>query len=251
MTSPSFSEIVDDVEDTKEIVDDVEDNKVVIERSGDDNDEEDKDNGGTEDEIESDSDSDHSSGCDSHNPRVISTKWLLEVYRRKTGNPNLRRRELPKVIEERNEYISKLAEAQPPFEFQSEPIQDTHAYLCSKFSKFDECNHIFQHTCIVGGLDTGIIDVDDLNKAFSPFGNILDSGIIKHPITKRFTGFGFVTFDCQQSVTDAVDALNCLDLCGCGEISVRQTVIIPNETHVGSFPTDYRDIDSPESDEDW
>ncbi|XP_019454174.1 PREDICTED: glycine-rich RNA-binding protein GRP1A-like isoform X2 [Lupinus angustifolius] len=67
--------------------------------------------------------------------------------------------------------------------------------------------------CFVGGL-AWATDSEALEKAFSQYGEILDSKIINDRETGRSRGFGFVTFSSEQSMKDAIEGLNGQDLDG-------------------------------------
>lgn len=64
-----------------------------------------------------------------------------------------------------------------------------------------------EYRCFVGGL-AWATDDRSLQEAFSPFGEILESKIISDRETGRSRGFGFVTFSDEQSMRDAIDAMN-------------------------------------------
>ncbi|KAK4437763.1 Glycine-rich RNA-binding protein GRP1A [Sesamum alatum] len=67
--------------------------------------------------------------------------------------------------------------------------------------------------CFVGGLAWGTTD-QSLGQAFSQYGDVLDSKIINDRETGRSRGFGFVTFRDEQSMRDAIEAMNGQDLDG-------------------------------------
>ncbi|XP_033735992.1 glycine-rich RNA-binding protein 10-like [Pecten maximus] len=48
-------------------------------------------------------------------------------------------------------------------------------------------------------------DESSLQEAFSKYGNVVDCKVITDRETGRSRGFGFITFDCKESATDAVD----------------------------------------------
>lgn len=64
-----------------------------------------------------------------------------------------------------------------------------------------------EYRCFVGGL-AWATDDRSLQDAFSPYGEILESKIISDRETGRSRGFGFVTFSDEQSMRDAIDAMN-------------------------------------------
>ncbi|OIC66107.1 hypothetical protein A7L55_18480, partial [Acinetobacter baumannii] len=61
--------------------------------------------------------------------------------------------------------------------------------------------------CFVGGLAWSTDD-RSLQEAFSPYGEVVESKIISDRETGRSRGFGFVTFNDEQSMRDAIDAMN-------------------------------------------
>ncbi|XP_047174987.1 small RNA binding protein 1-like isoform X2 [Vigna umbellata] len=67
--------------------------------------------------------------------------------------------------------------------------------------------------CFVGGL-AWATDNDALEKAFSPYGQILESKVINDRETGRSRGFGFVTFATEQAMRDAIDGMNGQNLDG-------------------------------------
>ncbi|KAH6786032.1 cold [Perilla frutescens var. hirtella] len=67
--------------------------------------------------------------------------------------------------------------------------------------------------CFVGGLAWATTD-QSLGQAFSQYGEVVESKIINDRETGRSRGFGFVTFNSEQSMRDAIDAMNGQDLDG-------------------------------------
>ena len=67
--------------------------------------------------------------------------------------------------------------------------------------------------CFVGGL-AWATDNDALEKAFSAYGEIVESKVINDRETGRSRGFGFVTFANEQSMRDAIDGMNGSNLDG-------------------------------------
>ncbi|KAG6410779.1 hypothetical protein SASPL_128848 [Salvia splendens] len=67
--------------------------------------------------------------------------------------------------------------------------------------------------CFVGGLAWATTE-QSLEQAFSQYGQVVDSKIINDRETGRSRGFGFVTFNEEQSMRDAIDAMNGQDLDG-------------------------------------
>lgn len=70
-----------------------------------------------------------------------------------------------------------------------------------------------EYRCFVGGL-AWATDSEALEKAFSPYGEIVDSKIINDRETGRSRGFGFVTFASEKAMRDAIEGLNGQDLDG-------------------------------------
>ncbi|XP_061363572.1 small RNA binding protein 1-like isoform X4 [Gastrolobium bilobum] len=70
-----------------------------------------------------------------------------------------------------------------------------------------------EYRCFVGGL-AWATDNDALEKAFSPYGEIVESKIINDRETGRSRGFGFVTFASEQAMRDAIDGMNGQNLDG-------------------------------------
>ena len=70
-----------------------------------------------------------------------------------------------------------------------------------------------EYRCFVGGL-AWATDDNALEKAFSAYGDILDSKIISDRETGRSRGFGFVTFANEQSMKDAIESMNGQELDG-------------------------------------
>ncbi|KAI3913812.1 hypothetical protein MKW92_051317, partial [Papaver armeniacum] len=70
-----------------------------------------------------------------------------------------------------------------------------------------------EYRCFVGGL-AWATDDQGLEKAFSTYGEILDSKIINDRETGRSRGFGFVTFANEQAMKDAIEGMNGQELDG-------------------------------------
>ncbi|KAL6003682.1 Cinnamyl-alcohol dehydrogenase Flavonol reductase/cinnamoyl-CoA reductase [Asimina triloba] len=64
-----------------------------------------------------------------------------------------------------------------------------------------------EYRCFVGGL-AWVTDDRALERAFSQFGEILESKIISDRETGRSRGFGFVTFSNEQAMRDAIEGMN-------------------------------------------
>ncbi|MBM4291017.1 MAG: RNA-binding protein, partial [Deltaproteobacteria bacterium] len=59
----------------------------------------------------------------------------------------------------------------------------------------------------VGGLSWGTTD-QSLREAFEQFGEVADARVIKDRDTGRSRGFGFVTFEDEASVAEAIEKMN-------------------------------------------
>ncbi|AES89118.1 glycine-rich RNA-binding protein GRP1A [Medicago truncatula] len=70
-----------------------------------------------------------------------------------------------------------------------------------------------EYRCFVGGL-AWATDSEALEKAFSQYGEIIDSKIINDRETGRSRGFGFVTFADEKSMRDAIEGMNGQDMDG-------------------------------------
>uniref|UniRef100_A0AB39A366 Glycine-rich RNA-binding protein 1A n=1 Tax=Medicago sativa TaxID=3879 RepID=A0AB39A366_MEDSA len=70
-----------------------------------------------------------------------------------------------------------------------------------------------EYRCFVGGL-AWATDSEALEKAFSQYGEIIDSKIINDRETGRSRGFGFVTFADEKSMRDAIEGMNGSDMDG-------------------------------------
>ncbi|KAG6631193.1 hypothetical protein CIPAW_13G074200 [Carya illinoinensis] len=63
-----------------------------------------------------------------------------------------------------------------------------------------------EYRCFVGGL-AWATDDQSLERAFSQFGEILESKIINDNETWRSRGFGFVTFSTKKAMKDAIEGM--------------------------------------------
>ncbi|XAR72808.1 hypothetical protein NMG60_11019573 [Bertholletia excelsa] len=70
-----------------------------------------------------------------------------------------------------------------------------------------------EYRCFVGGL-AWATDDQSLEKAFSQFGEVIESKVINDRETGRSRGFGFVTFKDEQSMRDAIEGMNGQNLDG-------------------------------------
>ncbi|CAN1745303.1 Glycine-rich RNA-binding protein GRP1A [Linum perenne] len=67
--------------------------------------------------------------------------------------------------------------------------------------------------CFVGGLAWATTD-EALHEAFSTFGDVVESKVINDRETGRSRGFGFVTFNNEKSMKDAIEGMNGQNLDG-------------------------------------
>ncbi|KAL2346128.1 hypothetical protein Fmac_000128 [Flemingia macrophylla] len=70
-----------------------------------------------------------------------------------------------------------------------------------------------EYRCFVGGL-AWATDNDALERAFSQYGEIVESKVINDRETGRSRGFGFVTFATEQAMRDAIEGMNGQNLDG-------------------------------------
>ena len=70
-----------------------------------------------------------------------------------------------------------------------------------------------EYRCFVGGL-AWATDDNNLQQAFSQYGEILDAKIINDRETGRSRGFGFVTFGSEESMRQAIEEMNGKELDG-------------------------------------
>ncbi|MBO1915304.1 hypothetical protein J4G37_62060, partial [Microvirga sp. 3-52] len=77
-----------------------------------------------------------------------------------------------------------------------------------------------EYRCFVGGL-AWATDNASLQQAFASYGDVLDSKVITDRETGRSRGFGFVTFSSEQSMLEAIEAMNGKELDG-RNITVNQ-----------------------------
>ncbi|GAB2218971.1 hypothetical protein Droror1_Dr00006596 [Drosera rotundifolia] len=70
-----------------------------------------------------------------------------------------------------------------------------------------------EYRCFVGGL-AWATDDQSLERAFSQYGEIVDSKIINDRETGRSRGFGFVTFSTEEAMKDAIEGMNGQNLDG-------------------------------------
>ncbi|WP_207801912.1 RNA-binding protein, partial [Phenylobacterium hankyongense] len=78
----------------------------------------------------------------------------------------------------------------------------------------------FEYRCFVGGL-AWATDDRSLERAFSEFGEVIESKVINDRETGRSRGFGFVTFNSEQAMNEAIKGMNGQDLDG-RSITVNQ-----------------------------
>ncbi|KAM7250360.1 hypothetical protein ACFE04_022243 [Oxalis oulophora] len=70
-----------------------------------------------------------------------------------------------------------------------------------------------EYRCFVGGLAWATSD-RGLRDAFDKFGHLLEAKIVLDKESGRSRGFGFVTFDQEKAMEDAIAAMNGMDLDG-------------------------------------
>ncbi|KAG9459062.1 hypothetical protein H6P81_003570 [Aristolochia fimbriata] len=70
-----------------------------------------------------------------------------------------------------------------------------------------------EYRCFVGGL-AWATDDRSLERAFSAYGEVVESKIISDRETGRSRGFGFVTFSSEQAMRDAIEGMNGQNLDG-------------------------------------
>uniref|UniRef100_A0A6N2L9Q7 RRM domain-containing protein n=1 Tax=Salix viminalis TaxID=40686 RepID=A0A6N2L9Q7_SALVM len=68
-----------------------------------------------------------------------------------------------------------------------------------------------EYRCFIGGLAWATTD-QILHEAFSQYGEIIDSEIIRDRETGRSRGFGFVTLGNEKAMRDAIEGMNGTDL---------------------------------------
>ncbi len=67
--------------------------------------------------------------------------------------------------------------------------------------------------CFIGNLSWSTSD-RDLKEAFKKFGHLLDAKVVVDRTSGRSRGFGFVSFDEEKAMEDAIEAMNGIDLDG-------------------------------------
>lgn len=70
-----------------------------------------------------------------------------------------------------------------------------------------------EYRCFIGGLSWSASD-RTLKEAFEKFGRLLEAKVVVDKVSGRSRGFGFVTFDEKQSMEEAIEAMNGIDLDG-------------------------------------
>lgn len=79
---------------------------------------------------------------------------------------------------------------------------------------------VAEYRCFVGGL-AWATDDGRLQDAFSKYGEVVESKVIKDRETDRSRGFGFVTFADESAMKDAIEGMNGQELDG-RNITVNQ-----------------------------
>ncbi|KAI3689403.1 hypothetical protein L2E82_47359 [Cichorium intybus] len=85
-----------------------------------------------------------------------------------------------------------------------------HAVVCEKPLNMIEQD---EYRCFIGNLSWSTSD-RDLKEAFKKFDHLVDAKVVMDRSSGRSRGFGFVTFDDEKSMEDAIEAMNGIDLDG-------------------------------------
>lgn len=78
---------------------------------------------------------------------------------------------------------------------------------------FDETPATPNPKLFIGGLAWAATD-EDLEKAFSVFGEVVSASVVKYPDTGRSKGFGFVEFSATDEAEKAKSELDGKEICG-------------------------------------
>ncbi|KAK3043830.1 hypothetical protein RJ639_000529 [Escallonia herrerae] len=70
-----------------------------------------------------------------------------------------------------------------------------------------------EYRCFIGNLSWSTSD-RDLKEAFKKFGRLIDAKVVMDRSSGRSRGFGFVSFDEEKAMEDAIEAMNGIDLDG-------------------------------------
>ncbi|XP_024977164.1 glycine-rich RNA-binding protein RZ1A-like [Cynara cardunculus var. scolymus] len=70
-----------------------------------------------------------------------------------------------------------------------------------------------EYRCFIGNLSWSTSD-RDLKEAFKKFDHLVDAKVVVDRSSGRSRGFGFVTFDDEKAMEDAIEAMNGIDLDG-------------------------------------
>ncbi|KAM7514707.1 hypothetical protein LguiA_004290 [Lonicera macranthoides] len=70
-----------------------------------------------------------------------------------------------------------------------------------------------EYRCFIGNLSWSTSD-RDLKEAFKKFGRLLEAKVVMDRSSGRSRGFGFVSFDEEKAMEDAIEAMNGIDLDG-------------------------------------
>ncbi|KAJ8768241.1 hypothetical protein K2173_021181 [Erythroxylum novogranatense] len=84
-----------------------------------------------------------------------------------------------------------------------------------------------EYRCFIGGLSWSTSD-RGLKEAFEKFGHLLEAKVVVDKFSGRSRGFGFVTFDDEKAMDDAIEAMNGMDLDG------RTITVDKAQPHQGS-----------------
>ncbi|XP_010550605.1 PREDICTED: glycine-rich RNA-binding protein RZ1A-like [Tarenaya hassleriana] len=93
-----------------------------------------------------------------------------------------------------------------------------------------------EYRCFIGGLSWSTSD-RGLRDAFEKFGRLLEVKVVVDKFSGRSRGFGFVTFDKEKAMDDAIAAMNGMDLDG------RTITVDRAQPHQGGSGRDHHDGD--------
>ncbi|KAM0937365.1 putative RNA recognition motif domain, nucleotide-binding alpha-beta plait domain superfamily [Dioscorea sansibarensis] len=113
-------------------------------------------------------------------------------------------------------------------------------------------SYAVKNKIFVGGLPTNL-SVDDFRSYFEQFGVVIDAVIVCESVTGRPRGFGFITFESEESVRDVMqrsdlqDGSKHMHLLGGSHVEVKIANPRQNNRHndhsgtgYGQYPTDYQ-----------
>ncbi|KAK7259198.1 hypothetical protein RIF29_24798 [Crotalaria pallida] len=149
------------------------------------------------------SDSDEGVSDEDDDCFCIPFPWLLQYHRARLGNPDLTETQLCQYFRDN----LKRDATDDDFNLEDWDIEwsreDSRCYLAAKGAPQPH----YQNRCIVTGLskDTTIEELDDL---FGRAGMIVESKIMKDKKTGESDGYGFVSFEYEKCMFDAIQLLN-------------------------------------------